>query len=81
MIFLTPPIKADRVFPWGGGGSSNLMGEGVNTWGAWRLKMLLKIICEGVHVFVKLPAIRLQASKLTKNGLLHTYSSRILARF
>ena len=29
----------------------------------------------------KLPAIRLQACKFTENELLHTYFSRILARF
>ena len=27
----------------------------------WRLKMLLKNTCEGVHLIVKLPAISLQA--------------------
>ena len=45
------------------------------------LKMLLKNACERVHLIVKLPAISLQASKLTKNELLHTYFPRILARF
>ena len=43
--------------------------------------MLLKNTCEGVHLIVKLPAISLQASKFTKNELLHTYFSKILARF
>ena len=32
-----------------------------------------KNTCEGVHLIVKLPAICLQASKFTKNELLHTY--------
>ena len=43
--------------------------------------MLSKNICEGVHLIVKLPAISLQASKFTKNELLHTCFSKILARF
>ena len=43
--------------------------------------MLSKNTCEGVHLIVKLPAISLQACKFTKNELLHTYFSRILARF
>ena len=67
-----------------GGAPQNLMerlkskhGEGA--WG--ELKMLLKNTCEGVHLIVKLPAISLQACKFTKNELLHTYFSRILARF
>ena len=46
-----------------------------------RLKTLLKNTCEGVHLFVKLLAVRLQACKFTKNELLHTYFSGILARF
>ena len=45
----------------GRGGLSQNMGE---------LKMLSKNTCEGVHLIVKLPAISLQASKFTKNGLL-----------
>ena len=45
------------------------------------LKILSKNTCEGVHLIVKLPAIRLQACKFTKNELLHTYFSQILARF
>ena len=49
--------------------------------GAWgQLKMLLKNTCEGVQLIVKLPTIGLQASKFTKNELLDTYFSRILAR-
>ena len=38
--------------------------------------MLSKNTCEGVHLIVKL-----QASKFTTNEPLHTYFSRILARF
>ena len=50
--------------------------------GAWgELKMLSQNACEGVHLIQKLPAISLQASKFTKNELLHTYFSRILAGF
>ena len=50
--------------------------------GAWgELKIPSKNTCEGVHLMVKLPAISLQASKFTKNELLHIYFSRILARF
>ena len=53
-----------------------------NMGGAWgELKMPLKNFCEGVHLIVKLSAISLQASKFTKNELLYTYFSRILARF
>ena len=43
------------------------------------LKMM-KNTCEGVHLIVKLPTISLQASKFTKDELLHRYFSRILAR-
>ena len=60
---------------WGGGLKSKhggSMGEH---------KMLSKNTCEGVHFIVKLPAIILPASKFTKNELLHTYISSILARF
>ena len=46
-----------------------------------QLKMLSKNTNEGVHLIVKLPAISLQACKFTKNELLHTHFSRILARF
>ena len=62
------------------GRSSKFEGRAsVKTWG--ELKMPSKNTCEGVHLIVKLPAISLQASKFTKNELLHTYFSRILARF
>ena len=44
-------------------------------------KMLSKNTCEGVHLIIKLPAISLQAYKFTKNEFLHTYFSRMLARF
>ena len=44
-------------------------------------KMMSKNTCEGVHFIKKLPAISLQASKFTKNELLHTFFSRILGRF
>ena len=49
--------------------------------GGGGLKMLSKNAGDGVHLIVKLPAIGLQACKFTKNELLHTYFSRILARF
>ena len=68
-----------------GGGSSKFDGRGrssQNMGGAWgELKMLSKNTCKGVHFIVKLLAISLQASKFTKNELLRTYFSRILARF
>ena len=48
-------------------------------WGV--LKTLLKNTFEGVPLSVKLPAISLQTCKFTKNELLHTYFSRILAGF
>ena len=57
------------------GGLNQYMGE------AWELKMLLKNTCEGVNLLVKLLTITLQACKVTKNELPHTYFSRILARF
>ena len=44
-------------------------------------KMLSKIPVMEFIWIVQLPAISLQACKFTKNKLLHTYSSRILARF
>ena len=66
-------------------GSSKFDGVGVlsqNMGGTLgQLKMLSKNTCEGVQLIVKLPAIGLQASKFTKNELLRTYFSRILARF
>ena len=43
--------------------------------------MLSKNTGEGVHLIKKLPAVSLQASKSTKNELLDTSFSRILARF
>ena len=50
------------------------MGLSQNMGGAWaELKILSKNTCEGVHLILKLPAICLQASKFTKNELLHTY--------
>ena len=59
-----------------GGGLESILGGSMRG-----LKMLSKNICEGFHLLVKLPAISLQACKFTKNELLHTYFSRILARF
>ena len=60
------------------------MGGGIlsqNIGGAWgELKMLAKNTCEGVHLIVKLLAIRLLASKFIENDFLHTYFSTILAR-
>ena len=58
------------------------VGLSQNMGGAWgELKMPSKNTCEGVYLIVKLSAISLQASKFTKNELLNTYFSRILARF
>ena len=45
------------------------------------LKMPSKNTCEEVHFILKLPAISMQACKFTRNELLRTYFSRILARF
>ena len=64
---------------WGGAPQNLMGGAQVKTWG--ELKILSKNTCEGVHLIIKLLAISLQASKLTKNELLQTYFSRILARF
>ena len=58
-----------------GGLSQNMSGAG------GELKTLSKNTCEGVYLIVKLPAKSLKACKFTKNELLHTYFSRILARF
>ena len=52
------------------GGSSPKFDGGGEAWG--ELKMSSKNICEGVHLIVKLSALSLQASKFTKNELLHT---------
>ena len=65
---------------------SNFVGAGGGVkskygWSMGELKMLLKNTCEGIHLIVKLPAISLEACKFTKNELLHTYFSKILARF
>ena len=63
---------------WGGAGG----GLSQNMEGAWgELKMLSKKICDRVHLIVNLSAIILQSSRFTKSELLHTYFSRILARF
>ena len=69
-----------------GGSLQNMMGGGLSqymdgAWGGGGLKMLLKNTSEANHLIVKLLAISLQACKFTKNKLLHTYFSRILARF
>ena len=61
-----------------GGGYSQYMG---GAWGWGGLKMLLKNTFQGVPLLVKLLAISLQTSKFTKNELLRTYFSSILARF
>ena len=60
----------------GGGGLKSKHGGSLE-----ELKMLSKNTCEGVHLIVKLPTISLQASKFTKNELLRTYFSRVLATF
>ena len=71
-------------------GAVGRKGSRIDTWkeiGGWGgggrggVKLLLKNTCEGVHMLVELPTISLQASKFTKNELIHTYFSRILARF
>ena len=67
----TYPRVSHRCWEHGGWGR---LGGGGN-------KILSKNIYEGVHMLVKVPAIRLQAWKFSKNELLHTYFSRILARF
>ena len=49
-----------------------------------RLKPVFTNTCEEVqevHLLVKLPTVSLQDCKFTKNELLYTYFSRILARF
>ena len=52
--------------------------------GGGRLKPVFTNTCEEVqevHLLVKLPTVSLQDCKFTKNELLYTYFSRILARF
>ena len=66
---------------WGGGPQNLKSGVRGLRQNMGELKMMSKNTCEGVHLIKKLPAISLQASKFTKNELLHTYFSRILARF
>ena len=59
-------------------------GEGawVNTEGSARgVKTLLKNTCDEVQLLIKLLDISLQDCKFTKNELLNTYFSRILASF
>ena len=72
------PTSVDKMR---GGGGLELIHTGRLSGGEGVFKMLLKNACEGVHVLVKLPAISLQACKFSKTELLHTYFSRILARF
>ena len=77
-------LRTWEAAPLGGGAPQNVMGGcSSQKMGGPReeLKMLSKNTCEGVHLIVKLPAISLQASKFTKNELLQTYFSMILARF
>ena len=77
----------DTGFPTGVanmGRSSKFDGGGLESkhGGAWgELKMLSKNTCEGVHLNKMLPAISPEASKFTKNKLLHTSFSKILVRF
>ena len=74
------PTGAENM---GGEALQNLMGVAcVTTWGKHGgLKTLLKNTFQGVPLLVKLLAISLQTSKFTKNELLRTYFSSILARF
>ena len=69
------PTGAENMGGGGGGGLQKFMGGGGG------LKMVLKNACKGVHLLVKLPLLSLQACKFTKNELLHTHFSRIVARF
>ena len=62
---------------WGGGGELESKHGGA----LGEHKMMSKNTCEGIHLIKKLPAISLQASQFSKNELLHTSFSRILARF
>ena len=81
--------EAVPPFPPIGGALQNLMEERLRSiyGGVWGgkgrggLKMLSKNTCEGVHLIVKLLALNLKASKFTKNELLRTYFSKILAVF
>ena len=78
--------EAVPPFPPIGGALQNLMEERLRSiyggvWGWGGLKMVSKNTCEGVHLIVKLLALNLKASKFTKNELLRTYFSKILAVF
>ena len=65
----------------GGGGSCSKFDGGLKSKHGVSLKCCWKIPVKGVHLIAKLLAMSLQASKFTKNELLQTYLSRILARF
>ena len=78
--FWVPKHGFPQVLQTLGGAHQNLMEGGLQSKHGGSLKMLSKNTCDGVHLIVKLQAISLQPSKFTKNEL-HTYFSRILARF
>ena len=63
----------------GGGGGLVSKNAGSMMGGGGGLKTQFKNTYEGVHLLVKLPAKSLQACEFTKNEVLHTYFSRILA--
>ena len=70
-----------------GGGSSKFDGESLSQYmrgkrGGLKIEVkYLKNTYEGLHLLVKLLAISLRVCNFTENKLLHTYFSRILARF
>ena len=71
---LWPPIEVGLFKIWWG------RLESIDGGSMGGLKTLSKNI-QKIHLLVRLPCINQQACKFTKNELLHTYFSRILARF
>ena len=69
-VVLKHPAAIQNLMGGEGGGLSQCMGRAQGALNAVKK-----------YLIVKLLAISLQAYKLTKNVLLHTYFSRILARF
>ena len=74
-------ISDPQCFPQVGGSKFDKGGLSQKMGGAWGQLKMSKNTCEEVQLIVKWPAISLQASKFTKNELLHTYFSRTLTRF
>ena len=62
LLRFPPPHKKWADIPWFFTGVENMGGLNQYMWGRGGVKMLLRNICEGVHMLVKLPAISLKIS-------------------